>query len=232
MFARIFVNLIVLSTLFTTILNFPVISRANQNAPHHSDWDRRALLRAMIFTSASAAINTTGVAAIEKVVSMGVKTEADKTYVRSVIEAQLLAIGNELLIRLFPKGALGNAAASLSRSEVRFDSVTYAKIALFGPAFEEVIFRLLPFLFIGNSWYVGIPTAAVFAVGHNLAAGNFLDDIKDLKRIPVPQFLAGILFWYLIKEKGFSHAVVGHMSYNSSLYVAHYLDALYPARAR
>lgn len=88
------------------------------------------------------------------------------------------------------------------------------------PIIEEGLFRFLPSILfpkrLGTLWKVGIPTSAGFAASHNY---NEDEETKQWKlytdTIPIYQFGFGILFWKLMRERGYLHALVGHSVVNT-----------------
>jgi|GEM_PF-4960665 len=95
-----------------------------------------------------------------------------------------------------------------------------AYVTVLGPFFEELAFRLGPSLAIdlvagkgaGSVWEVGIPVTLFFA---DLHAWRKPDGTHTDDEVPLPQFLMGLFFWHLMRQKGFSHAVSAHMFVNA-----------------
>jgi hypothetical protein len=85
------------------------------------------------------------------------------------------------------------------------------------PILEEAIFRLAPAVFTKDaemSWVTGMTANTFFSLIHNIdfhEDGNFLIHYKSL---PILQFILGSYCWYLMKSRGFSHAVAAHATYN------------------
>lgn len=94
------------------------------------------------------------------------------------------------------------------------------KYGILGPAIEEYAYRLFPSVdFIDKNdksirWDVGIPSAAIFALVHNIKGDEF-NHLKLRKSVPLTHFIGGLFYWYLMREKGFSHAVLAHSMNNS-----------------
>ncbi len=90
----------------------------------------------------------------------------------------------------------------------------------FGPLFEEFQFRLIPSFILskiagnGTHWEVGVPVSTAFALYHNVAKDEY-GDTKFHKKIPLPQFTAGLYFWKAMRERGFLHAVTSHATMNT-----------------
>ncbi|MDQ5969043.1 MAG: hypothetical protein QG579_200 [Patescibacteria group bacterium] len=87
-----------------------------------------------------------------------------------------------------------------------------------GPFSEETMFRLVPSLFVGsegNKWGAGIPAAILFGLLHNVDKDSF-GEIKFNSTIPLSEFMGGIFYWYLIRHRGFDHAVLAHSINNTT----------------
>lgn len=91
------------------------------------------------------------------------------------------------------------------------------------PTVEEAVFRLLPSYLVDSmesdlqSLVVGLPAALVFAAAH-LNLSEFNNEMKFgefLNFIPVTQFINGLFFWYLMRERGFSHSLLAHSTNNA-----------------
>lgn len=89
------------------------------------------------------------------------------------------------------------------------------------PPFEEAVFRYLPSaLFVNNSpgyrWDIGLPASVLFALSHNLKTDDRggLRPSVALNYIPIPQFVGGLLFWKIFRERGFQHSTVAHSACN------------------
>ncbi len=162
-------------------------------------------------------------------------------YLRTLMETQLLIIG-EILSELTMR-ALGIQRGHREDPEDLVRLLTEERwkailaMVVVGPFFEEASFRLFPSLVIGKKgkrWEVGVPISVIFALAHNLQKDKVSGGIKFNKEfIPLPQFLAGIYYWYLVRERGFSHAVLAHAT-NNGLAMAVMLATLllknYPPR--
>lgn len=83
------------------------------------------------------------------------------------------------------------------------------------PLIEEALFRLFPSWILSywtkdTAWAVGVPISVTFAYAHNFQEEEqkkytFLKD-----KLPIPHFMAGLYFWMLMRERGFSHATTAH----------------------
>ncbi|HEV7424713.1 MAG TPA: hypothetical protein VGO21_06045, partial [Candidatus Paceibacterota bacterium] len=49
---------------------------------------------------------------------------------------------------------------------------------------------------------------------HNIELKKSLE-LKIHKSVPLSQFMGGLLYWYLMRERGYSHAVLAHSINNS-----------------
>lgn len=101
-----------------------------------------------------------------------------------------------------------------------------ASATVIAPTLEEMIHRYLPAkIFISKDdkrmrWDIGIPSSAIFAFMHGSAINE--EEFEPLKKaippsIPFTQFIAGIFFWYLMREKGISHSILAHFIHNSMI---------------
>lgn len=159
----------------------------------------------------------------------------EKPYLNTAIESGLLTaskyIGNKILKRLgIPVGTWnskynkGTQEKSLSIREKIEAGLIIGGIK---PLTEEIMFRLLPSKFLAGKskeirWDIGIPTAAIFALRHTYGE-DALGKLQFVKTIPLSQFVGGLFYWYLMRQRGFSHAWLGHSVNNSSLVIAKYL---------
>lgn len=97
-------------------------------------------------------------------------------------------------------------------------SKTIINATLITPLFEELGFRLWFNAFLPNDnknyWELGIPVSIFFAYLHNFKDTQY-DDIEfDSQYIPIPQFIMGCLFWYLIRQRGINHSILSHVQNN------------------
>lgn len=101
----------------------------------------------------------------------------------------------------------------------------YLKMTLlFGgvsPVLEETLFRALPnFLFWecskNDNWQLGLPVSILFALYHNITTDKLNGRLTIAKnKIPLYQFINGLFFWKMIRERGFPHAVAAHGTINT-----------------
>lgn len=91
----------------------------------------------------------------------------------------------------------------------------FAEAVVIGPPIEEALFRFLPSWIISRwtndtAWGAGVPISLAFAYIHNLqeVEPNKFRFLKD--KLPISHFMAGLYFWKVMREKGFSHAATAH----------------------
>lgn len=93
---------------------------------------------------------------------------------------------------------------------------------IIAPLFEEPMHRLIPSTILGKHRRhvaAAVLSAAVFAYSHNItAAGGF-----ETKKVPLHQFVGGLLYWEIMQDRGFKHALVAHATRNL---VGHFLEHL------
>ncbi len=127
----------------------------------------------------------------------------------------------------------------LGKTIVTFQKPLMVLSAVAGmPVLEEAIFRkTVADLFasdlpsVGVGWNIGIPSSMLFAIYHNVSIEGKVDDPMnpldiakhlnfDTKTIPLPQFILGMMCWYLMREKGLLHATEAHAVWNGTNAVA------------
>lgn len=91
----------------------------------------------------------------------------------------------------------------------------FAEGVVLAPPLEEALFRFLPSWILSHwtkdtSWGVGVPVSLAFAYTHNFQdiEPNKYTFLKD--KLPISHFMAGLYFWKLMRERGFSHATTAH----------------------
>jgi membrane protease YdiL (CAAX protease family) len=164
-----------------------------------------------------------------------ISPEKDPSYSETTIEQGLMILAKLLVSKVFEQLKIAHGNKSLKSEElIQFLQEKplegLIELGFIGPAMEETIFRLLPSVLIGKQGQrcdVGIPTSALFALIHNIE-GDQLNTLKLAKSIPIAQFLGGLFYWYLMREKGFSHAVLGHTINNSAYFIGQLLLRAYP----
>ena len=78
---------------------------------------------------------------------------------------------------------------------------------------------------------IGIPLSALFAYAHNIKRdkeGHVLG--FDTEFIPLPQFIDGVFYWYLMRERGFSHAWLAHAQKSTMIITANALMKVFPKK--
>jgi len=107
------------------------------------------------------------------------------------------------------------------------------------PIFEEALFRGLPSLLISDHpkedlWEIGIPISAIFALAHNIKRDDVTKNITfSTERIPIYQFVSGLFYWKMMRERGFLHAVAAHGTSNIiPLSIAKLLYTIFPEEVR
>lgn len=80
-------------------------------------------------------------------------------------------------------------------------------IVIIAPVIEELVFRSPAYFLrkVSTGWYWGIGAliSALFAMAHGMAI------------IPLPQFISGLFFWYLVRKRGLKHSIIAHASNNA-----------------
>lgn len=117
----------------------------------------------------------------------------------------------------------GNAYFEEQKKKAFFDKSVKSLLfesAIAAPVLEEGFFRYVPSrildaLGIGETaWGVGVTTSTIFALVHNFTPSPESKKFGFSKRIPAGQFLFGMYFWKMMRERGFSHAVLSHIVMN------------------
>ncbi len=135
----------------------------------------------------------------------------------------------------------GNAQFEEHKKEAFFDKSAKTLLfegAIVAPTLEESFFRYVPSkildaLGIGETaWSVGVPVSTAFALLHNLTLDPESKKFGFSKRIPAGQFLFGMYFWKMMRERGFSHALLAHSVMNTEqLGVAKLFYKIFPHKA-
>jgi hypothetical protein len=159
----------------------------------------------------------------EGITDMRANEQKQPIYSQTAIESHFVMIGKlisaAIVERYLGADRVGNAsiddeAEKKALLEHPFD--LWFKGVAIAPYAEEIIFRAFPAKIIGTGWDVGIASSLIFAGAHNLGAKEF--------KIPLTQFIGGIYYWYLVKHRGFSHAILAHAFNNNIAYIYEYLD--------
>lgn len=128
---------------------------------------------------------------------------------QTIAESTLVTIGKILILA---------SNQSLRRKEPRIyingpvDAIEATTIL---PLLEEAVFRALPSYLIDQAggkmgelyWQIGVPTSSAFAAIHGL------------KPIPLTHFLGGVYNWYVMRKRGYGHAVTAHAT-NNAIFLA------------
>jgi membrane protease YdiL (CAAX protease family) len=86
-------------------------------------------------------------------------------------------------------------------------------VLVMAPFMEEAAFRMLPSVHLDQftpdvCWSLGAAIAAVFAVCHGLRRGGKWE-------LPVPQFVSGLFYWWVMRTHGIVPAIALHAMTNS-----------------
>lgn len=153
-----------------------------------------------------------------------------KEYAKTMIEQSLVTAGNAMFVsfmrRRYPIPA-ATEDLSVYESKLREETIRENEVREFidktieTPLVEEFVHRLIGSKIAtglgvkGTGWQVGIPISAIFALRHHLSEeGN--ETQVNIGPSSLPQFMNGVFLWYLMREKGFSHAVLGHALNNAA----------------
>ncbi len=85
------------------------------------------------------------------------------------------------------------------------------------PILEEALFRLFPVCLThdkGMSWMTGLSSSVVFTLIHNMDSDKDGKILVYYRSLHVLSFILGNYCWYLMKTKGYTHAVAAHVTYN------------------
>lgn len=177
-------------------------------------------------------------------------TKEQESKLETFIESSFLEIGKLTAMDMFRKFGFKNIPTIDDLRENIKEQSKIQKIfemvvdgVIIAPYIEEGLFRFFPSeVLVGRKginsrkrrWDVGIPVALLFALSHNIKRDyiqNKLEVLSFEKQIPLPQFISGIFYWYMMREKGFSHAVFAHRSTNADAYIiAELLNQAYPVK--
>jgi len=157
----------------------------------------------------------------------------DSSYKEAILGQALIRIASEIGERILHDIKIKTGNLSLSNKDVeemleKAPLESYIRTVIIGPLIEEWVFRLIPSTLIADQklkrkdtvWELGVPLSALFAWMHNI------EDIKEggkttfklhLDSVPLNQFMSGLFFWYLMRQKGFNHAALAHMFNNMLL---------------
>ena len=146
----------------------------------------------------------------------------DESYLETLGENMIVVFSKIVSVKMLEIMGLkkiGNSNADLLEQRLKEMPIdTTLKIVIKAPVFEELVYRLLPNLFLSTEkksmWEVGIPVNLIFAYMHNFEINEDGNKKFDVENIPLPQFIAGCFYWYLIRHKGLSHSILAHSSAN------------------
>lgn len=160
--------------------------------------------------------------------AQGLKTEKtedkENSFAETAIEQSLMMGAKYIANAIFEKLKIEHGNKSLRDEEI----IEYLKdkpisgllmVGALGPVIEEALFRALPTGFIDKNdkrsrWEIGIPTSLLFALTHNLKKEES-GELQFTKSIPISQFMGGLFYWYLMREKGYIHATMAHSMNNA-----------------
>jgi hypothetical protein len=119
----------------------------------------------------------------------------------------------------------GNASVGTTRT-VSCDNyrlvMDLIESVLIMPVIEEVIFRLVPLVFMRlvlkqkKSLILNVISSAVFAFCHNFTwnISNILASRYHSGWIPLPQFICGLFLWHIARKYGVIWAIASHGAIN------------------
>lgn len=148
----------------------------------------------------------------------------DNSFKKTAIEQILMMIAESVVNAVFKELGMrvGNQSLSAEKLvEYLRDKpiIGLIKLGVLGPAIEEALFRALPDGFIDKNdrrrrWDIGIPTSILFALSHNLKREDS-GELRFVESVPISQFMGGLFYWYLMRERGYSHAIFAHSMHNA-----------------
>ena len=214
--------------------------QSSDGTPGKKTMRRRAFLKGAMATTFAAGLGTFHPPQTSEVRRSGMPREQkkDASHIETISESALLTlstmIGTYMVgklqksLSMVDKNAhvtegLGNAGAKMWTKEWLENPKTVAAfVVIVGPVIEEVIARYLPSTLIdmtlgkgaGAMWEIGVPLNILFADWHNIGAGK---DKSHADSISLPQFVTGLFYWYVMRERGFSHALAAHMFSNATV---------------
>lgn len=169
--------------------------------------------------------------------------EKEPTFIDTEVETALLTMAELISVPVLKalKIPVGNASIDQKTLTKFLNWPLYKTIFVAGvgvPVLEEVLFRGLPnFIVRGqpkeNLWGIGIPVSAVFALCHNVRTDeNTGKTAFATDKIPLYQFVNGLFFWKMMRERGFPHAVAAHGTINSvALTIGRLLYEAFPEKS-
>ena len=85
---------------------------------------------------------------------------------------------------------------------------------------EETVFRLIPDAVAtkltdeGKHWKTGVGSSLAFAAVHNLVDKDGKITFSK-NTLPIPQFLLGLQYWKIMKDRGIKQAMLAHTVHNT-----------------
>lgn len=169
--------------------------------------------------------------------------EEEPTLFNTEVETALLTMAELVSASIIKalKIPVGNAAMDQEKLRKTLDKPLYKTILIKGvsvPILEEAFFRGLPNLIIKGQpkkdlWQIGVPVSAIYALCHNLITDeNTGNPVFATNKIPLYQFINGLFFWKMMRERGFPHAVAAHVTINSiALTIGELLNKAFPVKS-
>ncbi len=223
---------------------FGSLSRANLETSVESISPREPIILSrrefvQMISLAGAALATSSLPALNKAddkdlsgeqPNIAAKQESEDTYVDTMFDSGALLIAEIAMTEIFDKLniPIGNAGLTNAQIEKLLQApiekilIQYAGLH---SAFEEALFRGLPQTALnqlkvrGNIWKVGIPTSVLFALMHNIKREKLAKEYHfSTDFIPLPQFVGGLFYWKMMRERGFPHAIVAHGTQNGAIF--------------
>lgn len=151
--------------------------------------------------------------------------DKEHSYTKTIIEQSLIMGASVIADTILEKLKIEHGNKILSEEDI----IEYFRdkpikglleVGILGPVVEEALFRALPSRGLINKkdarhrWDIGIPTSLLFALGHNLKIEES-GELRFIKSVPVSAFMGGLFYWYLMREKGYSHAAIAHSMNNT-----------------
>lgn len=174
-------------------------------------------------------VNTVAASSLDKIVN-GFEMRGDKpTYSVTILESNLMTMGTIILSMMLRSVGIRSGNASSEEIEkiiLETPLNAFFRIVVVAPIIEEMMFRAFPRAVFGDNWVNGIASSLIFAGLHMENSEGI-----DVRKIPAPQLVAGIFFWYLMRERGISHSVISHMAHNNTHFISIHLSHLFPNEA-
>ena len=167
-------------------------------------------LRAEIADRVEAGVHRS-VTAFEDVVTGQPRGLSRNEFLRTTLETLALSVVFSLMVWGFAEFGveIGNTKARNALSDpTRSITMFMLGACLIAPIVEEMAFRGLAVLMTAGGagrafyWMVGIGVSSLFAAAHGM----------DM--LPLPQLMLGIYTWWLVRHRGFVHAMYAHFVNN------------------